>query len=756
MSQECAKSVPPPPPNLRAPPNAPVPFDISTIANIPIRTSFIPPPPPPPRISSNNSKVQIEAAKTAILPPPIARIEINQEKSNTPPEPQVHGIPPKITNRGNSYSETKTTPPPPIAPHPSTINPPPPPPRQTSFDSKMRQPLPIINSNNNFNSQNYNNIEDSTDETPKITISESPRDKVKFDVSVKEDFDYDKVQTRVNLKLKKPPQRPLSQSYETASKVIPMLDKKPLSSTITSEFISSKIALRQDASALNSPKSSLPLPPPRGGKRPVSSKLLPLIIHDEDEDKSHPPPPPSRTNRRPLSSKIENFIVPAEDYNHTADEVEESYEESGPSRTSLKRSGTMSTITSDWAELETEIMSAAGDTEAQSIRLSRTNISSALESERMKFLLVNHDNDGRNSSQFLSKMGNEKIQTDRIKTLEQMLKDHQRALNAKGQAQPPPSARNPPNFPANYPSFQSIPMQPLNQSNDYPPPPPPPPPPMVKKNTEQIIHETTLKTNKKDKESDLLLKLKRKMSSKKKNEELQLSTGQTSAQNTGAQSGSNQVGHSYSNESEIPDSVLFMESKKYLDSFLPPSNNVHFIEILKENCKVRALFGERCDRLCFDDFESEDNEESIIFENDELAYSTFCKLIQQLTHHKIATSAVLISTFLLTFRAFYEPVQLLELLIFRFYGTSPDPDPSWAKEKNIPIKTRVLVVLMKWIDKFYDKDFAPNGQVMQLLALWLDDQDNMPKEISNMLDVVKRTIGRNVCFFYLLIIIFHQ
>ena len=83
-----------------------------------------------------------------------------------------------------------------------------------------------------------------------------------------------------------------------------------------------------------------------------------------------------------------------------------------------------------------------------------------------------------------------------------------------------------------------------------------------------------------------------------------------------------------------------------------------------------------------------------------------------------------IEEFLLMFRLFMDPIQLMELLIARFNIQLP-PNPSREDEEYYsewahPVRMRTVSVLSKWIERFWTIDFAPSPVLMDGLYDFLD------------------------------------
>eukprot|EP01102_Stenamoeba_stenopodia_P018147 TRINITY_DN661_c1_g1_i1.p1 TRINITY_DN661_c1_g1~~TRINITY_DN661_c1_g1_i1.p1 ORF type:complete len:1017 (+),score=351.00 TRINITY_DN661_c1_g1_i1:339-3389(+) len=97
------------------------------------------------------------------------------------------------------------------------------------------------------------------------------------------------------------------------------------------------------------------------------------------------------------------------------------------------------------------------------------------------------------------------------------------------------------------------------------------------------------------------------------------------------------------------------------------------------------------------------------------------KLIQRLTFEKHPDPNFL-SVFMLTYHAFTTPTELLELLILR-YNTPPPPGvapESWERDKQIPIRLRVVNVLRHWLQKF-NSDFRVDPALLNRLKGFVEE-----------------------------------
>eukprot|EP01094_Clydonella_sp_ATCC50884_P005879 TRINITY_DN1486_c0_g1_i1.p1 TRINITY_DN1486_c0_g1~~TRINITY_DN1486_c0_g1_i1.p1 ORF type:complete len:1136 (+),score=369.66 TRINITY_DN1486_c0_g1_i1:225-3632(+) len=115
-----------------------------------------------------------------------------------------------------------------------------------------------------------------------------------------------------------------------------------------------------------------------------------------------------------------------------------------------------------------------------------------------------------------------------------------------------------------------------------------------------------------------------------------------------------------------------------------------------------------------------DAENQIIFDTDDeltglprIKYATLDKLIERVTYSKYPDPNFL-QSFMLTYRSFTSPKELLEKLIDRFHQPLPEGDPEsvnfFAKSQQTPIRLRVFNMLKTWVQSHWhdfedDKDF---------------------------------------------------
>ena len=90
---------------------------------------------------------------------------------------------------------------------------------------------------------------------------------------------------------------------------------------------------------------------------------------------------------------------------------------------------------------------------------------------------------------------------------------------------------------------------------------------------------------------------------------------------------------------------------------------------------------------------------------------TLCKLVERLTlpdHGDIT----FVRTFLLTYRSFTTPTELLQLLVNRFYCPVPSDDPDMLRTVQKPIRLRLFAVLKTWISG-YAYDFVDDPEMVK-------------------------------------------
>eukprot|EP01122_Echinamoeba_exundans_P010546 TRINITY_DN3973_c0_g1_i1.p1 TRINITY_DN3973_c0_g1~~TRINITY_DN3973_c0_g1_i1.p1 ORF type:complete len:1365 (+),score=241.85 TRINITY_DN3973_c0_g1_i1:79-4173(+) len=125
-------------------------------------------------------------------------------------------------------------------------------------------------------------------------------------------------------------------------------------------------------------------------------------------------------------------------------------------------------------------------------------------------------------------------------------------------------------------------------------------------------------------------------------------------------------------------------------------------------------------------FEEEDSEDNIRFKefNNEtrIASGTVEKLVQRLTYDKL-TDTNYLSTFLLTYRSFMAPKELLDILEVR-WNTAPPAGTTnidgWKTNVLYLIRLRISNVLKYWIEKYYDADFEGDAEMLQQLDEFID------------------------------------
>lgn len=146
-----------------------------------------------------------------------------------------------------------------------------------------------------------------------------------------------------------------------------------------------------------------------------------------------------------------------------------------------------------------------------------------------------------------------------------------------------------------------------------------------------------------------------------------------------------------------------------------------------------------------------DSPENILFEINDMGGiplikgGTVIKLVERLTFDKYADTNYLLQ-FLLTYRSFMEPLELLNLLIERFNY----PTPKSASEEELeyfrtqirrPVQLRVTNVVKNWVDKHY-LDFQESKELLKrFLEFVKDDISNaqdMDKVVTSLTKAVRK------------------
>ncbi|CAF0930895.1 unnamed protein product [Adineta ricciae] len=106
--------------------------------------------------------------------------------------------------------------------------------------------------------------------------------------------------------------------------------------------------------------------------------------------------------------------------------------------------------------------------------------------------------------------------------------------------------------------------------------------------------------------------------------------------------------------------------------------------------------------------------------------ATIEKLIEHLTHHQLLHPRF-VKSFLMTYKSYCSPLELLNLLIERY--NIPEPASSYLyteqqlkkfrKEYVQPVKLRVLNVIRQWVDKYFSDLVESNGYLLDQLRNFL-------------------------------------
>jgi len=150
-------------------------------------------------------------------------------------------------------------------------------------------------------------------------------------------------------------------------------------------------------------------------------------------------------------------------------------------------------------------------------------------------------------------------------------------------------------------------------------------------------------------------------------------------------------------------------------------------------------------------FAAADSPDNILFEiNDNggiplIKGGTVYKLVERLTFDKYADTNYLLQ-FLLTYRSFMEPMELLNLLIERFNYPTPKNASGQEledfKEKiRRPVQLRVFNVVKNWVDKHY-LDFQESKELLKrFLEFVKDDMSNaedMDKVVASLTKAIRK------------------
>ena len=107
------------------------------------------------------------------------------------------------------------------------------------------------------------------------------------------------------------------------------------------------------------------------------------------------------------------------------------------------------------------------------------------------------------------------------------------------------------------------------------------------------------------------------------------------------------------------------------------------------------------------------------------------------------TDAIFMQTFLLTYRSFSTPMEILELLICRFHIPIPknlqgNQLEEFTKTKLKPIQLRVYNFLKTWL-MYYFNDFKNNNPLIERLKLFCEKElsvnySDLSKQISSLIE----------------------
>ena len=194
------------------------------------------------------------------------------------------------------------------------------------------------------------------------------------------------------------------------------------------------------------------------------------------------------------------------------------------------------------------------------------------------------------------------------------------------------------------------------------------------------------------------------------------------------------------------------EGRKTLAAIRERNSNLslsEFISEIKANSTLPVtLKNPNIDTLYFGEFEADEASTIEYTDNDpsNLTYATIFKLIQRLSLPE-SLDALLRSVFLLTYRSFVTPKELMELFICRAFGTPPPTDTeayeNWSK-KQLAIQNRILIVVGTWVAEYFPSDFATSDEALYLLAHFTHFIGSNPKS-APYATLLLCGIGQHVC-----------
>jgi hypothetical protein len=131
--------------------------------------------------------------------------------------------------------------------------------------------------------------------------------------------------------------------------------------------------------------------------------------------------------------------------------------------------------------------------------------------------------------------------------------------------------------------------------------------------------------------------------------------------------------------------------------------------------------------------------------------ATIPKLIELLTYEAYPDT-LYTKAFLLTYRSFITPTELLERLILRYCLSPPDSISNEGeiyqikKKRQVPIRLRVLNVLKYWVEHHYEMDFR-DPKVVELIEYFVRNTVTRTGHKS-FADYIMSLFDRKVCYFF--------
>jgi son of sevenless-like protein len=163
-------------------------------------------------------------------------------------------------------------------------------------------------------------------------------------------------------------------------------------------------------------------------------------------------------------------------------------------------------------------------------------------------------------------------------------------------------------------------------------------------------------------------------------------------------------------------------------------------------------------------FAEPNSEDNILFEEEQgdgqvlIKAGTIYKLVERLTFNEYA-DPTFVRTFLMTYRSFCKPVELIDLLIERYYIPPPSYSDDYESRKDphkrealkrfkvdyvSPVQLRVLNVLRHWVENHY-YDFQQEPEVLDKLKEFVGTvkAKNMQKLVASIHRTLNKKEGRD-------------